>query len=516
MSWMRPTLTLTVADEATLATVARLIARFAVVGDVIRLVGDLGAGKSTFAKYVIQALGHTGDVPSPTYTLVQTYDDTRLPVAHVDCYRLKTPTEMDELGLESYRAGGLILAEWPDKGSALVAADQPDVVPYHINNPDNGGVLTITFRTGDTPTARVLTFNGSTAWQHRYGLFPDGALPVPTSRPVTDANRMAFLTRNNILFTSITPLAPEWSFRSYWRVHLPDTTTRILMDAPPPFEQTAPFANVSAYYQSIGLNVARIHARDDAEGYLLSDDLGDTRLLTLVESNSPHITAWYEVATDALIHLCRNAPPAWGRVYTAKDWWIELARFTDWFMPWVRGCQTTPDERAHFASLWQPFFPTVMALPTGLMPWDYQATNMMIVGDEPILANMGLIDIQDARVAPIAQDLAILLRDIRRQQDDDLENHILTRAATALQLDMTHLRHALDICNLHHCVRIIGGLARSGLRDDKWGGAERFMARTWDVANQSYANPALTAIVTYLKPLEALARTKLTARKNAA
>jgi aminoglycoside/choline kinase family phosphotransferase len=136
------------------------------------------------------------------------------------------------------------------------------------------------------------------------------------------------------------------------------------------------------------------------------------------------------------------------------------------------------------------------------MPWDYQATNMMILGPEPTLNNLGLIDIQDARVAPIAQDLAILLRDIRRTQNDALEAEIIGYVATQLAIPLSTLQNAVEICNFQHAVRIIGGLARSALRDGKWGGAERFMARTWETLKQS-KHPALIPLQNIVLPLEA-------------
>jgi tRNA threonylcarbamoyl adenosine modification protein YjeE len=80
----------------------------------VRLVGPLGAGKSTFARALIKAMGsQVAHMPSPTYTLVQTYEDTRLPISHVDAYRLESLSELQQLGLEEYEQDGLIIAEWP-------------------------------------------------------------------------------------------------------------------------------------------------------------------------------------------------------------------------------------------------------------------------------------------------------------------------------------------------------------------------------------------------------------------
>jgi len=92
-------------------------------GDVVALSGGLGAGKTTLARGVIAALGHEGEVPSPTFTIVETYDGLRLPLVHADFYRLERPAEADELGLDDYREGAALLAEWPANAGGF--ADEP-------------------------------------------------------------------------------------------------------------------------------------------------------------------------------------------------------------------------------------------------------------------------------------------------------------------------------------------------------------------------------------------------------
>lgn len=85
-------------------------------GDVVALSGGLGAGKTTLARAILAALGHQGEVPSPTFTIIETYDGPalRLPVVHADFYRLNDPSELVEIGLDDYRDGAVLIAEWPD------------------------------------------------------------------------------------------------------------------------------------------------------------------------------------------------------------------------------------------------------------------------------------------------------------------------------------------------------------------------------------------------------------------
>ena len=97
---------------------ARIAARLQ-PGDVVALSGGLGAGKTTLARGIIAALGHEGEVPSPTFTILETYDALRVPLVHADFYRLERPAEADELGLDDYREGTALVAEWPENAGGF-------------------------------------------------------------------------------------------------------------------------------------------------------------------------------------------------------------------------------------------------------------------------------------------------------------------------------------------------------------------------------------------------------------
>ena len=99
-------------DTRDLAACLALLARR---GDVIALEGDLGVGKTVFARAFVTALGGGEEVPSPTFTLVQSYDGTSGPIHHFDLYRLASPEDTFELGLEELLPDGISLIEWPDQ-----------------------------------------------------------------------------------------------------------------------------------------------------------------------------------------------------------------------------------------------------------------------------------------------------------------------------------------------------------------------------------------------------------------
>lgn len=100
--------------EATEAFGHRLAAALA-PGDVVALYGDLGAGKTTLARGILAGLGHPGEVASPTFPIVLPYEATRVPVWHVDLYRIEGPDELGELGLDQALEDGALIVEWPER-----------------------------------------------------------------------------------------------------------------------------------------------------------------------------------------------------------------------------------------------------------------------------------------------------------------------------------------------------------------------------------------------------------------
>lgn len=137
---------------ASAAETARVAAALAAVlrpGDIIALEGELGAGKSTLARALLQALGWQGEVPSPTFTLVQPYEDLPVPVWHIDLYRLDDPAEADALGL--FETDAALLIEWPQRLGARLPAD---ALVLRLEG------------SGDGP--RRLTWRAPAAWEQRW------------------------------------------------------------------------------------------------------------------------------------------------------------------------------------------------------------------------------------------------------------------------------------------------------------------------------------------------------------
>jgi len=138
-------------DEAATAAFAARIATLAERGDVIALAGDLGAGKTSFARAFIRARGSEEEVPSPTFTLVQVYELVPMAIWHFDFYRVTRPDEAWELGIEDAFSQGISLIEWPERLGPLL--------PSHR--------LEITLLFGDRPEARRALIAAGEGWQER-------------------------------------------------------------------------------------------------------------------------------------------------------------------------------------------------------------------------------------------------------------------------------------------------------------------------------------------------------------
>ena len=147
-------LVIDLADEAATAALAARLAAVARPADIIALKGELGVGKTAFARAFIRARGNEDEVPSPTFTLVQVYNVGPTAIWHFDLYRIRAPEDAWELGIEDAFISGISLIEWPERLGPLLPERR----------------LEITFSFGDRPCERHVSLDPGKEWQARLAL----------------------------------------------------------------------------------------------------------------------------------------------------------------------------------------------------------------------------------------------------------------------------------------------------------------------------------------------------------
>lgn len=267
--------------------------------------------------------------------------------------------------------------------------------------------------------------------------------------------------------TRVEPASGDASFRSYYRVHL-NGDSRILMDAPPPQEDCAPFVQVTNLLAAAGINVPRVMASDLQQGFLLLSDLGTRVYLDELDAHSAD--ALYADALKALVRLQARGDAVDVPPYDALKLRNEMQLFADWFLE--RHLGLAMDART--ASTLYPAFDFLvaecLAQPQVLVHRDYHSRNLMRTDRD----NPGVLDYQDAVRGPITYDLVSLLRDVYVQWPearvyrwvDDWSQ--VARAAGLLDgVGSAAVHRWFDLTGVQRHLKVAGIFARLWYRDGK-------------------------------------------------
>lgn len=462
-----PFLTRDLADEAETALLAADLALVLRPGDTVCLSGDLGAGKSTFSRALLRAFA--GDpaleVPSPTFTLVQTYAFDRFDLSHFDLYRLEEPEELDELGLDDLLETGAALIEWPEKAEDLL--------------PHEALWIQITQPSEDEQKRRFRFQSGDAAW-------PQRIRQTLAARSFLKSNRLATAQRQY--------LAGDASLRSFETVAIGDETA-VLMRWPFQGDEVPPA--VRTYMQSVhlaqdcrsvaaigsqlrrnGFRAPGIIAADLENGLILSEDLGRT---TIVENGRP-VPERYRVAVDILAGMHGRSWPETvtledGAVYQVPPYSTgaliaEASLFLDWYLPHVPGVEPDEDTRQVFSTLWQRALEAISGAQSGWVLRDFHSPNLLWQEGAAGTDRIGLIDFQDTVIGPVAYDVASLLLDARTDIPVDLESelfdaYVSARTAQSSGFDRQAFSEAYAVMAAQRITKILGIFVRLAKRDDK-------------------------------------------------
>jgi tRNA threonylcarbamoyl adenosine modification protein YjeE len=486
-------------DLANETATAQLMADLALLigpGDVITLSGDLGAGKSAAARAMIRYLANDQslEVPSPTFTLAQTYELPAFPVVHADLYRVNNPGELEEIGLSPLPAGTLALIEWPARAASALPPDRIDIALSHRQESDPNGRSVVVSGYG-TAAAVVERLQALRQFLHHAGY--------------------AEATRRR--------MAGDASIRSYARLIL-NGGVFILMNSPrrpdgPPIydgksysaavhlaEDVKPFVAIDNGLRARGFSAPSIHHADLEAGFLITEDFGSS---AFVEGDPPQpIRERYEAATDLLAALHRESLPEILPLTSHVDYRIptfdidallvELGLMLEWYLP-DRGIAPSDDLRSEFVAMWRDLLQQQSA--TATQTWvlrDYHSPNLIWLGERSAIARVGIIDFQDAVLGPVAYDVVSLLQDARIDVPEALELALLTRYIKARRaaddmFDPASFAADYALMSAQRNTRLLGTFARLNRRDGK-PQYLRHQPRIWTYLSRSLAHPTLSRV----------------------
>ncbi len=452
-----------IAHEGRTAALGRALAALARPGDVFLLEGPVGAGKSHLARAFIRARATdpAAEVPSPTFTLVQTYPDalTGGEVWHADLYRLTDPGELVELGLDEAMDRAICLIEWPDRlDMAPAEALRIQIAPLD-----------------DAPELRRITLSGNPArWS---GMARAPAIAALTDRAGWGEAWLALL-------------AGDASARRYFRLHRPDGQRAVLMDAPP--GSMGAYLSMTEWLRARGFRAPEILAAEPTEGLLLIEDLGDDLLARRLEAEPELAPAAYARVTDLLAELHRHPPPDFIRPLDGPELAEQVGLFAEWYAP-AAGAAALPPLGPIIARLHARL--CADAAPVCALR-DFHAENIFW-GEPP-----GLIDFQDAVAAHPAYDLVSCLQDARCDVAPEVEAACIARYVARTGTDEARFRAAYALLGAQRNLRILGIFTRLAQRDGK-PRYLAFMPRVWDAVQRDLAHPALAELAAALAAVPA-------------
>ena len=452
-------------DEAATNRLGEDIAAVLAKGDAIALAGDLGAGKTTLARAIVRALAGDPDleVPSPTFTLVQAYEGS-LPVLHFDLYRLESPDELEELGLEDGLESGAVLVEWPERAGELL--------------PERA----ITVEIGTAASGRSVRISGDEEAMGRI-------------RRSIDIRH--FLRQSGLEDAHRRYLLGDASIRAYETILSGARPPLILMNAPPrplgpPIRDgktygeiahlahtVVPFVAMDRALRERGFAAPRIYAQDLEKGLLLLEDLGR---VGIVQPDGSPIGERYLASAELLAAIHDSDWPAELPVagdlmhrlplYDREAMMIEVDLFLDWFVPFASGRKATHGERIDFHAIWDDLIARLETSKPGIVLRDFHSPNIIWRADRQGHDRLGIIDFQDALIGSPAYDVASLAFDARIDIAPDLSQAIVeaywrARGVASPGGDRERFDEAFAIAAAQRNTKILGLFVRLDRRDGK-------------------------------------------------
>jgi aminoglycoside/choline kinase family phosphotransferase len=310
----------------------------------------------------------------------------------------------------------------------------------------------------------------------------DLALPIPWNDPARAAAFSAWLARvapaHGLRPDTVRMASADASFRRYFRIDADGADaqgvrSRIVMDAPPAQEDSAPFVKIAGLLQEAGVTAPRVLDWDAATGFMLLDDLGRQTLLDVIDPADANASRpLYAKAIDALITWQLASKPDVLPPYDRALLERELALFPQWYVTQYRGVAVEGKLKERLARSFDAIVESNLTAPSVYVHRDFMPRNLMVPSHEG--AGVGVLDFQDAVYGPITYDIASLMRDAFLSWDEDVVLDITVRywqearkAGLPVDEDFGAFYRGVEWMGLQRHLKVAGIFARLTLRDGK-------------------------------------------------
>ena len=290
-------------------------------------------------------------------------------------------------------------------------------------------------------------------------------------------------------------VAGDASNRRYERLSKSDGSSAILMDAPPEKgEDVRPFVRIAQHLLAQGLSAPLIFHQDTDGGFLVIEDLGDDLFARLMAQDPAQQVPLYCAATDMLVHL--HSAPGLSLPKCDANWLIEMAApVFDWYCP-----IQNPTGRRQFEDTFHAMAQALDHAPKVTILRDFHAENLLWLPTRNGVAQVGVLDFQDALEGHRAYDLVSILQDARRDVSTLIETQMIAHYLAQTSCDPQAFKSAYAFLGIQRNLRILGIFARLCLRDGKTHYVD-LIPRVWGYVMRNLADPSLSEIATLITDL---------------
>jgi N-acetylmuramate 1-kinase len=286
-------------------------------------------------------------------------------------------------------------------------------------------------------------------------------------------------------------LAGDASFRKYFRLTRAGGTA-VVMDSPAAHEPVGPFVRIGRHLCALGLSAPEIFAEDQANGFLLLEDLGDDTFARVLEAGGSEAEL-YARATDVLVAV--HAAPDHGLLpglsgYEGEALIDAAILVPEWYLPEATGRATTTEQAESYRAAWRACLATLPRYAGCLLLRDYHKDNLLWLPERPGVRACGLLDFQDAQRGHPSYDLVSLIEDARRDVSPAVHAACLDRYVAATGLDGKDFHAGFSLMAAQRHARIIGLFVRLLRRDGKPDYLPH-LPRVWRMFERALAHPAL-------------------------